>query len=81
MLAELASPGLGKGLVSVEVKDEVELVEGLLDFLVLPKVRVLEVKEGVMGLLGLPVESLRKVLKSLKVLLEFFLVGLVSPLG
>lgn len=91
MLADEASPGLGKGLVKVEEKEEV--VVGLLedddevDFLVLPNVNVLEVNDGVMGLLGidpdleLDEDSLRNVLRSLRVLV-LFLVGLLglSPL-
>jgi len=90
-LADEASPGLGKGLVKVEEKEEV--VVGLLDdddevdFLVLPNVNVLEVNDGVMGLLGidpdleLDEDSLRNVLRSLRVLV-LFLVGLLglSPL-
>jgi len=91
LLADEASPGLGKGLVKVEEKEEV--VVGLLedddevDFLVLPNVNVLEVNDGVMGLLGidpdleLDEDSLRNVLRSLRVLV-LFLVGLLglSPL-
>ena len=90
-MADEASPGLGKGLVKVEEKEEV--VVGLLDdddevdFLVLPNVNVLEVNDGVMGLLGidpdleLDEDSLRNVLRSLRVLV-LFLVGLLglSPL-
>lgn len=87
-MADEASPGFGKGLASVEENEEVVVGlfdEETLDFLVLPNVNVLEVNDGVIGLLGiepdLDPESLRNVLRSLRVLVEFFLVGLVGLLG
>lgn len=75
------------------MEEKEEVVVGLLedddevDFLVLPNVNVLEVNDGVMGLLGidpdleLDEDSLRNVLRSLRVLV-LFLVGLLglSPL-
>ena len=104
MAADEASPGFGNGFDNTAenddvgddfdvVEDEFELVElelvlELATLLELPKVKFLDVKEGMIGALwwvlvfepppcGLFADSLRNCLKSLKV--EDFLFGLTSP--